>query len=587
MIGEVDGVDERPRDSPSESGDHAGVKRWLTSSGGGLALAMLALWLALAPAHIVDGDNAELATLGTLGGAAHPPGYPLYLLYLRAFSWLPASSPAHAAALATALLAALHVLVLHAACRAWGVRAFAATLACAIYATSPIVLREYCEADVFALNGLVVSAVLWLSAAAGPLRGGRRAVMLGLVAGLGLANNTSCVMFAPLGLYGVWFAWREARLRALYAIVGLAIGMLPYAYLFIARDGAGTWGAVRSLGDAVAMFIRSDYGAGQLSAHKADVSLATREGAMLGDIARAWLVVPLVGAGWAFVRRLRSPSRGIWIALALTVVIVGPVFAIGLNVPPTGYGAWLVPRFHLLAILVLSIPIATGIDLVVDRVRPALRIVVLVVVVAVNLVLSLPWLARVHSSIMEDGVTNLLRSLPKDAIVIATPDDINFGGTYAQEVLGERRDVTVLIWQLVAADWYRRRIEAQGIALGPVPISSVKVAEGIVASQRPLFVDIFQANILGAFPAVPYGTVFRVLPKGTPMPPIEEAVAENRALFAKFILVDPPRASDDVPALVYARYAQTWHILAEGLARAGRGAEAQQAAAIADALLPQ
>ena len=71
---------------------------------------------------MVYGDNAEFSALSALGGVAHPTGYPLYVLWLRAWSWLPVDSPAHAASIATAILTALEVLVLHAACRAWGAR---------------------------------------------------------------------------------------------------------------------------------------------------------------------------------------------------------------------------------------------------------------------------------------------------------------------------------------------------------------------------------------------------------------------------------------------------------------------------------
>ncbi len=136
-----------------------------------IGLATLVLYIWIAPAHIVDGDNGEFATLGTIGGIAHPTGYPLYLLWLHLMSWLPASSPAHAAAIATAILGAASIVVLHAACRAWGARPLAATAAVALFAAAPIVLRIYTEAEVFALNGLIVAAVLWLAAAEGPLRG--------------------------------------------------------------------------------------------------------------------------------------------------------------------------------------------------------------------------------------------------------------------------------------------------------------------------------------------------------------------------------------------------------------------------------
>ncbi|HEV7558338.1 MAG TPA: DUF2723 domain-containing protein, partial [Kofleriaceae bacterium] len=133
------------------------MKRWLVDRGGALTLAVAALYIALSPPWIVDGDNAEFATLAAVGGRAHPTGYPLYVLWLRATSWLPGSSPAHTAAIATAILAAAQVFVLHAACRAWGARNVAASVATGIYAVAPVVLRMHTEAEVFALNGLVVS----------------------------------------------------------------------------------------------------------------------------------------------------------------------------------------------------------------------------------------------------------------------------------------------------------------------------------------------------------------------------------------------------------------------------------------------
>src|ERR1044072_8804462 len=88
-----------------------------------LGLRAIVAYSAVASRYIVDGDNAEFATLGAIGGRAHPSGYPLYVLWLRAWSWLPGATAAHTAALATAILGGLGIAVLHAACRAWGGRA--------------------------------------------------------------------------------------------------------------------------------------------------------------------------------------------------------------------------------------------------------------------------------------------------------------------------------------------------------------------------------------------------------------------------------------------------------------------------------
>ena len=168
--------------------------------GGLLALAVLVACWMLAPTTFVDGDNAEFATLSITGGVSHPPGYPLYVLYLRATSWLPGESAAHVAARATAILGAVTVLALHAACRAWGARPLASSLAVAIYAGAPIALRLSTAAEVFTLNVLVVALVLLLSARDAPIVGASRTALLAFLAGLGLTNHHTCVLIAPIGL---------------------------------------------------------------------------------------------------------------------------------------------------------------------------------------------------------------------------------------------------------------------------------------------------------------------------------------------------------------------------------------------------
>src|SRR5262245_44511545 len=132
--------------------------------GGLLGLAAVLAYAWLVPHHIVDGDNAEFSTLGAIGGAAHPTGYPLYLVWLRALSWLPGTSPAHTAGLATAVIGGATVFVLYSACRSWGARPVAATIAAAVFGAAPAFVRIATTAEVFALNCLVVATVLWLAA---------------------------------------------------------------------------------------------------------------------------------------------------------------------------------------------------------------------------------------------------------------------------------------------------------------------------------------------------------------------------------------------------------------------------------------
>jgi hypothetical protein len=552
------------------------------------------LYVWVAPTHIVDGDNAEFATLGTIGGIAHPSGYPLYLLWLHATSWLPAASPAHAAAIATAILGAASVVVLHAACRAWGARPLAATIAVAIFAAAPIVLRIETEAEVFALNCLVVAAVIWLAALDGPLRGWRRAAVLGLVAGLGLSNHLTCVLIAPVGILGVIRATREATLPK-PAVIGLAIaalvvGLLPYCYVFVAADTPQSWGRVHGFGDLVALFTRRDYGGpGAFQSRGEDVSAATSIFGLAATLARTWLWAPLVlGVVTLVVRLMRSSkedTRWGWAMLATSFVLAGPLLVSRFNVAPEGIGLYVCQRFHVLPAMLMTVPIAVGLSGL-GKLIPTTRIsertgiaIAATVGFAAVAGTSLPHIHRVHTRAVEDSARNMLRSLPLDAVVIESQDDLHSGVGYVQWALGERRDVVMVTWTLMPLQWYRDRVSLRGIVAPPgdePPL--IRLANALVTSGKSLYVDRSQTEILAAFPSYPYGILIRVLPHGEKPPSIGEVLELNRAIYAKFELDYPrPGPDDEYPTEVHRRYAATWTVLAQALRAAGKEDDADWA----------
>lgn len=577
--------------------------------GGLLAVVALILYIWVAPAHIVYGDNAELSALGKIGGAAHPSGYPLYLMWLRLWSWLPAQSPAHAAAIATAILTALEVLVLHAACRAWGARPAAATLAVGLFVAGPIVMRIQSEAEVFALNGLLVSLVLWLAAANGPLRGHRRAFALGLAAGLGMSNHMTCVLIAPVGLLGAWRAMREVdRRRAVpagLAVLGLALGLTPYAYLLVTPDTWISWGKISSLGGVIDHILRKDYGGpGQFSPVEHHVPMLANLAAFARSVGRAYLWVPAaigVGAlGYFSLRRGPAEPRIGWALLAASFVVAGPLLILKFNVDPVGNGLYVVQRFHILALTLLAIPVAVAIDRLVDSRIPerfAASVALYVLAIVIGFVAlaapSLPYVARMHSPAIETSLRNMLHSLPPSSIVIGTSDAFHFGIGYLQAALGEREDVTTIMTPQLGLPFYRERVRQRtGIEIveprGPNDQKlSVQIAEKALATGRPLFIDAFQANIAIALPTYPYGMVFHVLPRGTTPPSILEVFRINKELFDHFDFgYEFPSSDDQLAAQVHADYARTWRMVARGLEAAGHREQAEQAVQMAQVLDP-
>ena len=530
----------------------------------------------LAAPYIVDGDNAEFATLAHTGGIAHPSGYPIYVLWLRAWSWLP-WQPAHAAAIATAILGALAVVALMNAARAWGASTGAATLAAAIVAGSPIVLRVHTEAEVFAMNDLACALVLWLAARRGPVRGAWRGLLLGLVAGCGLADHLTCVLVAPVGILGVVRAVKEQRVAAVLAAIGVLVGASAYFYALVAPHTPMSWGDVRDLDGIVGLILRRDYGS---ALALGPASSATTPAEQLFELAlsigRAWLWLPALAAlamlGYRCAKPRDGETRVAWIMLALAWLLTGPILASRFDLTPDVVGAAVLARFHVLPALLLALPAALAFDAIPIRTPRSARVMAAALALPASLALSLPYLGRVHTAAVERYAQNVLESLPDSAVLVVSEDYIYAGAQYVQAALGERHDVIVVGEGLLGFAWYRDRLAARGLEMPPGKPSSGWVVEHAARSGRRVFVDLKQKEVLANLPTYPWGEMLAV---GEP-PPLDKLAEANHELYDGFRLDYVPPGADDEYATVVARhYAAMRQLLVEMLDAGGRHDDAQ------------
>jgi hypothetical protein len=276
---------------------------------------LAALYASTATPYVLGEDNGEFCALFAGGGVAHPTGYPLYTLLLRAFSWLPVDTPVRGAALVTAAIGLAAVGLLYGACRAWGAGMGASALAALVYGTAPLAWDLATKAEVFALNAALVAAIALVGAPSGPVRGVGRAAWTGLLLGFGLSNHHSVVLLAPLIASSAAAAVREAPRRAAAAATfaaGLLAGLLPYATLPFAARASGAawvWGDVTTPAGLAHHFLRRDFGTTQLA-------VGGTEPARLENLA-------------ALARTLLVDLRWIPALVGLGVLVVAPIRARG------------------------------------------------------------------------------------------------------------------------------------------------------------------------------------------------------------------------------------------------------------------
>lgn len=545
---------------------------------------------------VLGGDNGEFATVAVFGGVPHPSGYPLYAMYLRAMQWLP-GEPAHSAALATAILGAIAVLVVRHAAQWWGASRDAATLAAAAYAFASLPWTMATHAEVFSLHALLGASIVGVAGPYAPWRGLRRVGLLALLAGLGLSNNHSLVTLAPIGLYGAVVGVAEVRARGVARVTAwleggalgvgcLAAGLLPYASLWVHADHPiWAWGHTDSWAGLVHHFLRGDYGTTSLAISDEGASATSHVLRLLGTLTRElhyvlWVPV-LLGVRALLVDRERAVRRAGGM-LCLTALLAGPGFVALFNLPVDGLSGHVVARFYLLPLTVLTVFVARGFDVLLTPAVRALHVVfpATVAVACVGLLRHLDGVREHHGPYMESYLVNVLRTMPQDGVVLGVGDHEVFGILYVQEVLGERRDVTYINLPMLGYDWYRARVEQQlGFALegaSDTSIQSLDVALSVLRHERALaLTGAVSTTIPRALPTFPVGAVVRVLPPGASPPPPRALELEHARLMRHYEVTDRlPWDPDGWGAHVYASYARPWEALANMYAQMGLAEDA-------------
>lgn len=561
---------------------------------GGVAFALTAT------RTVQGGDAAELAAVGASGGVPHPPGYPLFVLWCRGWQWLPAASPGHRVALATAILGAVAIYLVDRSARAWGARALGAGIASILFAVAPLTWRLSTEPEVFILNAVLALALLVVAAPEPWEREERRAIALALLAGLGISNHHTIVLLAPIGLFAWATAVRRTPRRAL-AIAGsagaLALGLLPYAYLYAAAKSSCAWGDTSSLSGLLHHFLRRDYGTTQLASSKAEAE-------PLRQI--AWLGWSFVESGIALVVLpalvlWRKRARAAHYALLASLLLAGPIFVSRFNLPPRGLMATVVVRFHLLPLALGCVLGAPAIDAVAAQLDQRLvrRLVAAGVFLALlgRAAFSALEVTAQHRPTTERYLRNALGSVPDNSIVIASGDDVVGGFEYMQCALGTRRDVVVVSPELMLSAAYGRRIEAKlGVPIAhgekmpgedQVTLDGTRLLKELIATGRPVFLTAwFIPSLRRSFPSYPIGPLIRVPADPREVPSPHALYDENVALFSRLELDETPPFAHTWAGVRYPDYARPWSVLADAFEAEGQQELATRCRARATSLTP-
>jgi tetratricopeptide (TPR) repeat protein len=447
----------------------------------------------LAPT-ITFGDSGELVTAAYTLGNAHPPGYPLWLLLAKLFSFMPIGEVAYRLNLMSALLDAIAIGVLAlvisrtipVVCeRALSREAFespaaglvvgsASATAALILAFSYTFWHQSVIAEVYALNNLLVCVILLLLVlwAEKPEKNGLL-FAISFLFGAGQANHQTLLLLGPaLGFYIIFV--RPRVLLSPKAVLGCAglffLGLCFYIYLPIraAASPPINWGDPGNWRNFWFHFTRQQYRAIEVMR---PLSLVVRQvrfffSAIVAEPLTPILLVPaLLTLGFTTRKGVR------WIAFTVAAFFcTGVVFSIIANTELDLNAADIHVIYFLPAYVIVAMWLGYGIGMIgLLALRASRRLRIELVPVTI---VAAAWLALPVGSVIKNyeraGMRNhgyarfygetLMNGLKRDAVLLAGTDSGYAVPMYMKWVEGYRPDVSILTINRLSDEKYAAEV---------------------------------------------------------------------------------------------------------------------------------
>ncbi len=491
-------------------------------------------------------DSGEFVTATWYLGSAHSPGYPLYLLYLKPFTWLPFGNVAFRVNLGTAVSAALACLgcyyLLHTLlkemvfCADEAFSAFAVRMAALsgslILATTPRLWLQTNHDKPYPLLAFMTAVIFLLllkwrervrQGAEEPAWWYAAAFLSGLATG---AHQTIVLLLPGLLVFilitapGSIRQVREWLLAAACMVVGGAVQL--YLPLRAAAGAMQSWGDTSALSRFLWHLLRRGY---PEEPHSRDMMLWLKQLGAFDIIHEfGWVGLVLLGAGiWA----CRRAEKGFLAAFLVSVLCFWLVIAGYFN--PLPEFIFLTEEFYTPLYLLSAVVIAMGLfALAVEGAKKAaqqesygvqhrlLLAVLFLLIPLFQLALHFSDQDQHDNYLAHDYALNTLRTLPEGGVLFTWGDSGAFPLWYLHGVERMREDLDLPHIPHLTFAWHRRELPRLKSFLdaGPTPgAPAEKVFRSLavnLANERPILVDFSSRYSLdwpGAQP-VQQGIVF-------------------------------------------------------------------------------
>ncbi|KAI8785239.1 transmembrane protein 260 [Biomphalaria glabrata] len=435
----------------------------------------LVLYVVRLHPSLPGGDSGELIAAAHELGVAHPPGYPLFTLLAKLFIILiPGTSVAWKVNLLSAFCAALNSAVLYLLVHRLTLSNGAALFASTVFSFSPLVCVWSLAAEVFSLNNLLLSSLIFSAvvfdssdkdtAAKVSLKGS-------FLCGLCLTNqHTSVLYILPIIPWVLYTLWKLKLLSAqLLVKQGLlfALGLSPYLYIPVSswlHLARWTWGDSRTLEGFLIHLLRVEYGTWDLLKDHIGQGFLTGIIAYINHITADLSLFVLLLAVLSLISiysRYKVNKSNVLVVLMLSLLLYVVFFCWRANLDlsnPLFYKV--VERFWIQSDLILVIlasvsfaDVCRFISAKLNVSQLSLESILVWPLVISYIVQGWAWSDQSNNFIIHDFAIQTLEKFPKDSIILTKGDLPSNTFRYFHLCENVRPDLSLFDQEVLTYEW--------------------------------------------------------------------------------------------------------------------------------------
>jgi hypothetical protein len=408
---------------------------------------------------IYSGDIGDLVTAAYVHGVAHPPGYPLFTFLGYLFTKLPLVVPVVTKVAYLSVVTSFLGLILFFSFSYRATKSiFIGLLSTATLAFSHLYWIHAEIPEVFALNNLIVIAIVITGILFYQTKNIRYFYLLGFLAGLSLTHHHTIFFVLPGMLVLIAKHTKVIFSKLRYVLIGFAsfaAGLLPYLYVPIAAstNPIVNWDHATTLNNFLHLVLRKDYGfappvTGAVPEVIKTIFAKDYIKTLVDNYSYQMTFVALLG----MIQLLRK-DRWLGASLIFTFIFSGPVFIFYAAPTISTAAAWgIIERMYTFSITIFAFFFPFGLLFIKEffakrfpkKIYGQALLFYFWIIPIFMLVYNFPKTDLSTTKIGNNLAMDIMTQVPKNALLFSDGDTTTFNMWYMHYVLGYRPDIGLI-----------------------------------------------------------------------------------------------------------------------------------------------